>query len=224
MKEFLRYVVPYLLLIVVIFVLRASEVNFAWGLPLTFSICALYFFHLDNPYKKHLTSISILFILWIIVFHLTLAFNLSSRYANSLFTLLTVVYIFRFSLREDKLIVDYLKIFTLVALGIAFVEKPEFVPLVLPTVAFSYLLDRLIIRRKMSKTLQIIAFSLMGLASITFMVYGFIKAKEAEQHLVVAEEAQATAEEQAANAARHFQSQAELVADLQKELAQCKAK
>ncbi|MEP5612878.1 MAG: hypothetical protein ABJP45_11540 [Cyclobacteriaceae bacterium] len=224
MKEFFRYVVPYLLLITVILVGQAARVNFSWLTPMAFSLYALYLFHLDNPYKKHSTSISILFVLWVVVFVLSEAFTLSSIYAKITFTLLVLIYAIRFSLREDKLIVDYLKMFTLLALGIAFSAKPEFVPFVIPTVAFSYLLDRLIIRRKMSKTLQIIAFSLMGLVSITFVIYGFIKATEAERNLVIAAKAQATAEEQAANAARQFQSQTELVADLQRELTECKTK
>ena len=146
---------------------------------------------------------------------------------------LAFLYFLRFKARENKHVVDYLKL-----AGIFMLVPATYIAVAIPFIctflAFIFLLDRLIIRNTMNKTTQIIVFSLMALFCLSFLVYAFIKAdeaKEADKARVEADEQRLEAEklkdeaeklqEMALSEAANAQKQARLA---EQALADCQSK
>lgn len=230
MKDILKYIVPYFLLIIVIFISNRLEIDRELILPTSMAILAVYYLRIDNPHKTFLNLFSILLIL-------SFAAGLAPQYGYSLMTakvlaaITVLVYILRFLKREEKLWIDYLKVVCILLGSILLYLFPKAFPPSIFVFASIYFLDRFIIRQQMKKTTQIIIFSMLALVSITFVIYGQIKANDAMMNAEAAKSAQEEAmqmadmaRQQAEDAAAHaFRNEAKLT-ELRAELVDCKGK
>ncbi|MEQ9404017.1 MAG: hypothetical protein RIM99_10550 [Cyclobacteriaceae bacterium] len=230
MKEFIKYVLPYFILAAFAFILARQNIDASYLIP-AFPLLAIYYFIIDNPYKKHQIIITILFIAWIIALILRLEGIAGDQLPNVIILLLAIIYGLRFFSREEKLAVDYLKLLGVLVYAVVTIIRFESGSFVIPFLLFIYLLDRLIIRRKMSKTLQIILFSFMGLVMITFILYGQIKSAEADMareqavaNFNMAKAAQEEAESQAQKARKMVQQAESQLIKLKAELTECQSK
>lgn len=229
MKYIIKYVVPYILLIIVIAIARIFLLEFSEPIiALSFLAIIIYYFRLDNPHKAYLNLFSISLVLCFLA-GISPILGGSPIILKVCIALSALIYLLRFLKREEKLWIDYLKVI-IVLIGASLINIiPEALPPLSAVLGFTYILDRFIIRRQMKKTTQIIVFTFFALVCVTFVIYGQIKASEAVKCHEMAIEAQMEAEQvmnkarqQAEDAAAEAIRQSALVAQIQKELAQCK--
>lgn len=235
MKDILKYIVPYFLLIIVIFLVKwlslETENIIIYG---SIGLFLTHYIRIDNPHPTLLHPLSLSVFAYFFIWGITDYLGWSPTILNIILCLVVVLYFLRFLKREDKLWIDYLKVGALGAVIIAIFTFNKATPSLLFFLGFIYLLDRLIIRRQMKKTTQIIIFSALALVCISFVIFGQIKASDAERSKMMAELAQkealnqvrqataATAEARIAEA--RAMQQAALTAELQAELEKCKHK
>lgn len=206
MKDILKYGLPWIIFIALVVVgrnLLSTEPN-GWMFLLLFGLLVIYYFLLDNPEKSWSKPTVVAFVFWLISLQVRREYHehIGSWLPALMAALLVFIYFQRFKSREDKHWVDYLKMIGVMALLPATYFESVLSTLIAAFLAFIYLLDRLIIRRQMNKTTQIITFSLMGLICISFLIYSFIKADEAEKAHEIARIAQKEAEKQRNEAMR----------------------
>ncbi len=229
MKDIVKYIVPYILLIIVIAIVRISLLEFSSPIiALSFLTVIIYYLRLDNPHKTFLNLFSLSLILCFIA-GLTPSFGWSPLISKVFIAITALVYLLRFMKREEKLWIDNLKVIFVLTGASALLIIPESLPAITAAFGFIYILDRFIIRRQMKKTTQIIVFSFLALVCITFVIYGQIKANEAVKSQKMAVEAQMEAEQimnmakqQAQDAAAEAMRQSAMAAQIQEELAECK--
>ena len=191
MKDALKYGLPWILFTA--FLILSQKIfsdHVSDMLMVTlFGLLAIYYFLLDNPHAPWSKQTVIAFALWLISIHLRNEFydTIGSWLPALMAALLAFVYFQRFQTREEKHWVDYLKLAGVIALLPATYFESPLTALIATLLAFIYLLDRLIIRIQMNKTTQIITFCLLGLICISFIIYSFIKADEAEKARLEAE-------------------------------------
>lgn len=230
MKDILKYGLPWVIIALVAVGrnLLSTEPN-GWMFPLLFGVLVIYYFLLDNPEKSWSKPTVIAFAFWLISLQVRREYHelIGSWLPALMAALLVFIYFQRFKSREDKHWVDYLKMIGVLALLPATYFETILTSLIATFLAFIYLLDRLIIRRQMNKSTQIITFCIMGLLCVSLLIYSFIKADEAEKARIEAEmqrqeveklrdravELQAMAEEAAAQASAQAALAAQALAD-----------
>jgi hypothetical protein len=231
MKDILKYIVPYFLLIIVIILTGLFDFEFnKEALSLSILLFALYYFRIDNPHKSFLNLLTVSLILCFVA-GFTPSFGLSPLILKVFIAITALVYLLRFMKREEKLWIDYLKVIVVLTGASVIIIVPKSLPTVTTAFGFIYILDRLIIRRQMKKTTQIIVFTFLALICISFVIFGQIKANEAR---MVAEYAESAQEEamQAADMARQQAQEAAAQArkaeahalDLAELLKECRSK
>lgn len=200
MKDALKYGLPWIIFTaLLIFSQKLLDGGTSDSLAIVlFGLLVIYYFLLDNPHTAWTKQTVIAFALWLISIHLREEYNetIGSWVPALMAATLSFIYFQRFQAREDKHWVDYIKLAGVIALLPATYFESPFTVLIATFLAFIYLLDRLIIRRQMNKTTQIITFCIMGLICVSFLIYSFIKADEAEKAMIEAETQRAIAQEQ----------------------------
>lgn len=191
MKDALKYGLPWVLFTALLILSqKIFSDNVSDMLMVTlFGLLVIYYFRLDNPHTPWSKQTVIAFALWLISIQLRNEYygTIANWVPALMAALLVFVYFQRFQTREEKHWVDYLKLVGVIALLPATYFESPLTALIATLLAFIYLLDRLIIRKQMNKTTQIITFCLLGLISISFLIYSFIKADEAEKARMEAE-------------------------------------
>ncbi|WP_424961258.1 hypothetical protein [Ekhidna sp.] len=191
MKDIFKYGVPWLLFTVLIILIQKIFSDNVSNLLLVIllGLVVIYYFLLDNPHTFWSKQTVVAFALWLITIHLRNEYyeTIGSWLPALMAAVLAFIYFQRFQSREDQHWVDYLKLVGVIALLPATYFESPLTALIATLLAFIYLLDRLIIRRQMNKTTQIITFCFLGLISISFLIYSFIKADEAEKARMEAE-------------------------------------
>ncbi|MEQ8629644.1 hypothetical protein [Ekhidna sp.] len=191
MKDALKYGLPWVLFTALLILSQkifSDNVNDMLMVTL-FGLLVIYYFLLDNFHVLWSKQTVIAFALWLISIQLRNEYygTIANWVPALMAALLVFVYFQRFQTREEKHWVDYLKLVGVIALLPATYFESPLTALIATLLAFIYLLDRLIIRKQMNKTTQIITFCLLGLISISFLIYSFIKADEAEKARMEAE-------------------------------------
>ncbi|WP_370086271.1 hypothetical protein [Ekhidna sp.] len=234
MRDILKYALPWIVLIAVSFLFNFLGWDFGnGGVGLLIAVGAIYYFNLDNPHPAFKKATIITLFVWLISLQLRRELAEIGNWLPALAAASFVfVYFQRFRAREDKHWVDYLKLIGVIGLLPATYFEADLTGLIASFLAFIYLLDRLIIRRQMNKTAQIITFCTMGLICITFLVFSFIKASEAEKQRAMAEIAQQEAMQRkdeairlqqiAEEAAAEARMQAAMANQIRTELEACK--
>lgn len=230
MKDILKYIVPYFLLIIVIYISSIAEIDqFLIATP-SIAILSLYYLRIDNPHKSSLNLFSASIIL---CFAMSFASYLG--WDPILFkascALSALIYLYRFLKRDEKIWIDYVKVIGILVGTVLINLVPASLPAITLLYGFTYILDRFIIRRQMKKTVQIILFSLMALVCVTFVIYGQIKANEAYKNAAMAKAAQEEAmnaadkaRQQAQDAAAEAIRQQAIAEGIKAELQECKEK
>lgn len=185
---------PWVILIAILVFTRLIGLNGSNHLFLIlFGLTAVYYFKSGNPHQSYKNHVSITFLLWIV------AFQLKSEFYPSVglwvpavsAALFSYFYFQRFKARTESLWVDYIKLIAVIALVPAtyldYIIAPVVTPIIVMLLTYTFLLDRLIIRRKMNKTTLGITFSVLILICLSFLIYSFIKADEAEKSRIEAE-------------------------------------
>jgi hypothetical protein len=236
MKDILKYIVPYFLLIIVIFLSSKVEgFNSNVILPLSVAISTVYYLRIDNPHKTYLNLLTVSLVLCFVA-GLTPPFGLSPLILKVCIAITALIYLLRFMKREEKLWIDYLKVIIVLTGASVLIIIPDSLPAITIAFGFTYILDRFIIRRQMKKTTQIILFSFLALVCITFVIYGQIKANDAimsaenakaaqEEAMQMADMARQQAQDAAAEAIRQqamAMEHAALLSKAKEELANCK--
>lgn len=234
MRDILKYGLPWVLLIIASYLF-----NFlGWDLGdrsvgLLIGLVAGFYFNLDNPHPAFKKATIITLLVWLISLQLRRELAEIGNWLPALAAASFVfVYFQRFRAREDKHWVDFLKLIGVIGLLPATYFEADLTGLIASFLAFIYLLDRLIIRRQMNKTAQIVTFCIMGLICITFLVFSFIKASEAEKQRAMAEIAQQEAmkrkdeairlQQIAEEAAAEAMMQAAMANQMKAELEECR--
>jgi hypothetical protein len=231
MKDILKYIVPYFLLIIVIILGGLFDFEFnKEALSLSILLFALYYLRIDNPHKSFLNLLTVSLILCFVA-GFTPSFGLSPLILKVFIAITALVYLLRFMKREEKLWIDYLKVISVLTGASLLIIITESLPAITTAFGFIYILDRLIIRRQMKKITQIIVFTFLALVCVTFVIYGQIKSNEAmmsasaardaqEEAMQVADMARQQAEDAAAQARR---TEAEVLV-LKEQLLECQSK
>ncbi|WP_425391151.1 hypothetical protein [Ekhidna sp.] len=232
MKDVIKYGLPWILLCAIIITLNQLGLNQGGRLiGLMIAILAIFYFNIDNPHKAYKNGLNISLIAWVVTLQLRQIFKpeLGNWLPALAAAVLAFIYFQRFQARTDKHWVDALKLIGVLALLPATYFEPALTGIITTLLAFIYLLDRLIIRRQMNKTTQIITFCVMGLICLSFMIFAFIKADEAEKQRLKALAAQEEAERLRDEAVQIQQKaqleaaqQASIAASIMEELQACK--
>ena len=181
MKDIIKYIVPYLGFLTITIVLGELGIKVGQvGFVLLTGIISIYYYLLDNPYKKYQKPTIILFVLFLISLVLSRNYNLGDSWLPATMAgALSIVYFNRFRNRPDKHWVDYAKV-----VGAFMVVPAMYLDLAVISIPFLvsvFFLDRLLIRRHMNKNTQIITFCLISLVCITFLAFALKKANDAEK-------------------------------------------
>ena len=234
MRDILKYGLPWLLLIAISFLFNFLDWDFGGrGVGLLVGVIAVYYFNLDNPHPAFKKATIITLFAWLISLQLRREFVEVGNWLPALAAASFVfVYFQRFRAREDKHWIDYLKLIGVIGLLPATYFEAGLTGLIAAFLAFIYLLDRLIIRRQMNKTAQIITFCVMGFICLTFLIFAFVKASEAEKQRASAEAAQHEAmqrkdeairlQQMAEEAAAEARMQASMAIQMKAELEECR--
>ncbi len=199
MRDLIKYGTS--LVIVIVATPLASFIGLV-GTTLLYGFVALFLFNLDNPHPSFKKHVSAALVLWIVFFQLRKEYYTTVDYWVPAIAaaILAFIYFQRFKAREDKHWVDYLKLIGITTLVPATYLDSLLASITTPFICFflclTFLLDRLIIRRHMNKTTQIITFSIMALICLSFMIYAFIKADEAQKQKLSTEIARKEAVEE----------------------------
>ncbi|MEP1033330.1 hypothetical protein [Ekhidna sp.] len=195
MKDFIRYGLPLIFLILVSLINNVLELGLSdYLFPIVIGVIVAYYFNLDNlhlPYIKHVT---IALLIWWLSFQAKTVFYpfIDTWLLALTAAIFSYVYFQRFKARNEKHWIDYLKLTGVIILVpstyLDTLIAPVITPLACLFLTLIFLFDRLIIRRNMNKTTQIITFSIMVLVCLSFLIYSFIKADEANKARVMAEE------------------------------------
>lgn len=233
-KDALKYGLPWIIFIALGFLFK----SLGWdeggrSMDILFGIVAVYYFNIDNPHPAFKKATIISLLVWLLTLQLRQEFTAIENWLPALaVAALAFVYFQRFRAREDTHWVDYLKLVGVIALLPSTYLETGLTALVVGYLVFIYLLDRLIIRRQMNKSTQIITFCIMGLICLTFLIFAFIKANEAEKSSIEAVLAQQEAEKQrdeavklqqvAVEATAEARMQADIALHMKAELEECK--
>ncbi|WP_420318614.1 hypothetical protein [Ekhidna sp.] len=225
MKDLTKYGLPWLILCLILILSNTYDWNLGGrGVGLLIGLVSVYYFNLNNPHKAYRLAVILSLLVWLIAIQIRAEYyaEIGSWLPALAAAVLAFIYFQRYQSREDKHWVDILKLAGVIALLPATYFESELTVFIVTYLAFIYLLDRFIIRRQMNKTTQIVTFCLMGLISLSFMIFSFIKADEAEKEKIRAEIAQKQAieermradseAEKAMEAAAEARRQAELAA------------
>ncbi len=158
----------------------------SYGMAIITGILASYYFYIDNPHEPFKKAISAGIFIWIFATALNQEVIRGSLIVSLSAGILGYLYFLRFKAKEIKNLLDSIKLACVLALVPA--TYIPGVPIFLSAILiYIFLLDRLIINNNMKKTTQIIVFSVMCLICLTFLVYSFIKADEADKSRIEAE-------------------------------------
>ena len=219
MKDLTKYGLPWLILCLILILSNTYDWNLGGrGGGLLIGLVSVYYFNLNNPHKAYRLAVILSLLVWLITIQIRAEYyaEIGSWLPALAAAVLAFIYFQRYQSR------DILKLAGVIALLPATYFESELTVFIVTYLAFIYLLDRFIIRRQMNKTTQIVTFCLMGLISLSFMIFSFIKADEAEKEKIRAEFAQKQAieerlradseAEKAMEAAAEARRQAELAA------------